>query len=131
MPQETKSMPAKAQQSLEGVVPPLNDDREIRRAIEQAFDYRGDVSIALKDGTSLEGYVFDRQVAPSTADCVFRVIPKDSDRKISVRFGDLARIAFTGRDAAAGKSFETWVKKYREKKAAGERNIRIEPEKLE
>jgi hypothetical protein len=36
-----------------------------------------------------------------------------------------------GRDTAAGKSFETWVKKYREKKAAGEKNIRLEPEKLD
>ena len=44
---------------------------------------------------------------------------------------DVASLAFTGRDAAEGKSFETWVRKYREKKAAGEKNIRLEPEKLE
>jgi hypothetical protein len=124
-------MPAKAHRSLEGAVPPLNNDSEIQVAVELAFDYRGDVSIALKDGTSLEGYVFDRQIGAKTTDCIFRLIPKDGDRKISVRYSDLARIAFTGRDAAAGKSFETWVKKYREKKAAGERNIRIEPEKLD
>jgi hypothetical protein len=38
---------------------------------------------------------------------------------------------FSGRDTAAGKSFETWVKKYQEKKAAGEKNIGLEPEKLD
>ena len=37
----------------------------------------------------------------------------------------------TRRDTAEGKSFETWVKKYHEKKAAGEKNIRIEPEALD
>ena len=50
---------------------------------------------------------------------------------MTVRYTDIARLEFTGRDTAAGKSFETWVKKYREKKAAGETNIRIEPEKLD
>jgi len=40
-------------------------------------------------------------------------------------------VEFTGKDTAAGKSFETWVKKYQAKKAAGETNIRIEPEKLD
>ena len=46
-------------------------------------------------------------------------------------YNEIARLEFTGRDTAAGKSFETWVRKYREKKAAGEKNIQIEPEKLD
>jgi hypothetical protein len=40
-------------------------------------------------------------------------------------------LAFTGKDTAAGKSFEAWVRKYNEKKAAGEKNIGIEPEPLD
>ncbi len=40
-------------------------------------------------------------------------------------------MAFTGRDTAAGKSYEAWVKKYWEKRAKGEKNISIEPEALE
>ncbi len=28
--------------------------------IEQAFDYRGDVTVQLKSGDKLEGYIFDR-----------------------------------------------------------------------
>jgi hypothetical protein len=48
-----------------------------------------------------------------------------------VSYADIARLEFTGRDTAAGKSFATWVKKYQEKKAAGEKNIQIEPEKLD
>jgi hypothetical protein len=48
-----------------------------------------------------------------------------------VSYADIAALAFTGRDTAAGKSFEAWVKRYWEKKAAGETGIQIEPEKLD
>jgi len=48
-----------------------------------------------------------------------------------VPYAEIAALAFTGRDTAAGKSYEAWVRKYREKKAAGEKNIGIEAESLE
>ena len=58
-------------------------------------------------------------------------MPKDSSEKLSIAFSDVAALAFTGRDTAAGKSFAAWVKKYNEKKAAGESNIGLEPESLD
>ena len=58
-------------------------------------------------------------------------MPKDRDEKLAVSYAQITRLAFTGRDTAAGKSWETWVKKYNEKKAAGERNIGLAPEKLD
>ena len=68
-------------------------------------------------------------------DSVVRVIPtagpKDRLERIAVPYSDIAGLAFTGRDTAAGKSWEAWVKKYMEKKAAGESNIEIKPEKLD
>ena len=142
MPQETKAMPFDpdslehapgfAHEKLEGWIPSLASDHEIREALEKAFDYRGDVSITLKDQTKLEGYIFDRRNDGKTLDdCTVRLFPKDRDEKIAIRYTDIARLKFTGRDTAAGKSFETWVKKYQEKKAAGEKNIQIEPEKLD
>ena len=45
---------------------------------------------------------------------------------MSVSYSEIARLEFTGRDTAAGKSWETWVKKYVDKKKAGESNIRLE-----
>jgi hypothetical protein len=48
-----------------------------------------------------------------------------------IPYSDIAALAFTGRDTAAGKSWEAWVKKYMEKKAAGETDIGLEPEALE
>jgi hypothetical protein len=142
MPQETKARPFDAEQlevapgfvheNLEGWIPAVATEDDVRQALEKAFDYRGDVTITQKDGSSVEGYIFDRRSDGKTlADCVVRLFPKDRDEKISVRYSDIARLAFTGRDTAAGKSFETWVKKYQEKKAAGEKNIQIEPEKLD
>ena len=142
MPQETKSRPFNADdlevapgfahENLEGWIPPLAGDEEIRRALEKAFDYRGDVTITRKDGSAVEGYIFDRRSNGKTlGDCLVRLFPKDRDEKISIPYSDIARLVFSGKDTAAGKSFETWVKKYREKKSAGEKNIRLEPEKLE
>jgi hypothetical protein len=141
MPQETKSRPFDPETSehapgvihenLEGYIPTLATDEEIRLALEKAFDYRGDITITKKDGSSIEGYIFDRRTGSNLADSRVRLFPKDGDEKVSVTYAEIAHLAFTGRDTAAGKSFETWVKKYHEKKAAGEKNIQIEPEKLD
>jgi hypothetical protein len=60
-----------------------------------------------------------------------RIIPSDARAKVNISYAEIAALAFTGRDTAAGRTFEAWVKKYWEKKAAGEKNIQIEPEKLD
>jgi len=143
MPQETKSMPQPLnpdevevapgfeKEVLEGWVPTLATNDEIAAALEKAFDYRGDVTITRKDGSKIEGYIFDRRTGQSLADSFVRMIPKDRDDKVAIAYSDIAALAFTGRDTAAGKSWETWLKKYLEKKAAGEKNIGIDCEKLD
>ena len=100
-------------------------------ALEKAFDYRGDITLTLKDGSAVEGYIFDRRTGATLEDSVVRLFPKDRPEKIAVRYADIENLAFTGRDTAAGKSWEAWVRKYWEKKAAGETNIEIQPEKLD
>ena len=124
-------MPTKEEQSLQGWIPPLATEAEIRAALEKAFDYRGDVTLTLKDDSKIEGYLFDRRTGASLADCSVWLFPKDRDEKVQVSYADIARLEFSGKDTAHGKSFETWIKKYNEKKAAGETNIRLEPEKLD
>jgi len=119
-------------ENLEGWVPPVSSEAEIRAAIEKAFDYRGDLTLTLKDGRVIEGYVFDRQIkGAALSDCVVRLMPKDQPGKQSVAYSEIAALAFSGRDTAAGKSFAAWVKKYNERKAAGETNIGIEAESLD
>ncbi|MBB5057660.1 hypothetical protein HDF16_002366 [Granulicella aggregans] len=118
-------------EQLEGWTPALASDAEIREALEKAFDYRGDVTVTRKDGSKVEGYLFDRRVGATLADSFIRIIPMKETTKINVAYSDVAGLVFTGRDTAAGKSFEAWVKKYWEKKLAGEKDIQIEPEKLD
>ena len=119
-------------ENLEGWIPAISTDAEIREALEKAFDYRGDLTITLKSGQKIEGYLFDRKIeGPSLAECFVRLMPKDGSDKVSVPYSEIAALAFTGRDTAAGKSYEAWVKKYWEKRTKGEKNISIEPDALE
>ena len=104
---------------------------ELRAALEQAFDYRGDVLITRKDGSRVEGYIFDRRSASTLKDSLVRILPKNGGGKVAISYADIAALAFTGRDMAAGKNWETWVRSYWERKAAGEQNISLQPEELE
>jgi len=123
--------PGFAHEKLEGWVPELASEEEVRQALEKAFDYRGDVTITRKDGSKVEGYIFDRRTGKTLAGSAVRLFPKDADQKISVPYSDIAALVFSGRDTAAGKSFDAWVRKYWEKKAAGEKNIGIQAEALD
>ena len=119
-------------ENLQGWIPALATDEEIRTALEKAFDYRGDLTITLKDGQKIDGYIFDRRSdSPRLTECIVRIMPKDRPGKLSLPYSDIAALAFSGKDTAAGKSFEAWVKKYNEKKARGEKNIGIEAEPLD
>jgi len=123
--------PGTAHEKLEGSVPSLTNEEELRNALEQAFDYRGDVSITRKDGAKIEGYIFDRSSGTGLADSFVRLLPKDGSPKIKIPYLEIAGVAFSGRDMAAGKTWENWVRHYWEKKAAGEKDISLQPEKLE
>ena len=118
-------------EQLEGWVPELATAAEVREALEKAFDYRGDITITRKDGSRIEGYLFDRRNGPTLGSSYVRVIPTGQAAKLNIAYSEIAALAFSGRDTAAGKTFDAWVKKYWEKKAAGEKNIQIEPEKLD
>jgi hypothetical protein len=130
-PDEIEVAAGREREQLEGWVPELASEAEVREALEKAFDYRGDVTITRKDGSKIEGYLFDRRSGLSLSDSFVLIIPSKEQTKVNVTYAEIAALAFTGRDTAAGKTFEAWVKKYWEKKAAGEKNIQIEPEKLD
>ena len=115
---------------LQGTIPALASEEELRSALEKAFEYRGDVTITRKDGSVLEGYLYDRRSAPTLADSRVRMLPADGSPRVTVSYADIAALAFSGRDTAAGKSWEAWVRKYWEKKAVGEAAA-IEPERLD
>jgi hypothetical protein len=130
-PDALEVAPGTRHENLQGWIPQLASEDEVRSALEKAFDYRGDVTITRKDGTTVEGYVFDRRSGKTLADSVVRLYPKDSNQKLAVSYADIAALNFSGRDTAAGKSFEAWIRKYWQKKNAGEKNIALKPESLE
>jgi hypothetical protein len=124
-------VPGFVHEAIEGWVPALASDEDLRSALEKAFDYRGDITITRRDGSKVEGYLFDRRTGATLEDSAVRILPKDSNAKLTISYSEIAALAFTGRDTAAGKSWEAWMKKYWEKKAAGETGIALEPEALE
>jgi hypothetical protein len=130
-PDESEVMPGFAHENLEGQVFATAGEEELRAALEKAFDYRGDVTIERKDGSRVEGYIFDRRSGSNLADSCVRLFPKDRHQKLTIPYSEIAGLAFTGRDTAAGKSWAAWVKKYWEKKAAGEEKIELTPESLD
>jgi len=123
-PDELEHAAGREREQLQGWVPELATEQEIQTALEKAFDYRGDITITKKDGL---------------ADSFVRLLPSSGPvggsmgarTKISIAYADIARLEFTGKDTAEGKRFEDWVKQYWAKKAAGEKNIQIVPEKLD
>lgn len=132
-PDQIEVMAGRDRENLEGWIPALASEAEIKDALEKAFDYRGDVTLTLKSGDTVEGYLYDRRQGKSLEDSLVRIIPSKGEDKTrrSIPYSEIAALNFSGRDTAAGKTFEAWVKKYWEKKAAGEKNIQIEPEKLD
>jgi hypothetical protein len=132
---ELEVMAGRERENLEGWVPELVDEAEVREALEKAFDYRGDITVTRKDGSVVEGYLYDRRSGRTLHDSVVRMIPVPkpgaATERVNIPYADVAALKFSGRDTAAGKSFDAWVKKYWDKKAAGETNIQIEPEKLD
>ena len=130
-PDALEVAPGTAHEQLEGWIPQLASEDELRQALEKAFDYRGDITITRKDGSKIEGYIFDRRSAGNLKDSVVRLYPKDSGDKVAISYADIAALAFTGRDTAAGKSWEAWMKRYAARKAAGEKDLSLHPEPLD
>ena len=129
-PDEQEVSPGFVHERLQGSIPALATDADIRQALENAFDYRGDVTISRKDGTAINGYVYDRKQGGTLQTSLVRILPADGTARVSVPYSEIESLVFSGRDTAAGKSWEAWVRKYWEKKATGEAAA-IEPEALE
>lgn len=130
-PDELEVAPGFQHEELQGQSWTAESEEDLRQGLEKAFDYRGDVTITKKDGTVIEGYLFDRRRAVTLHDSLIRIMPKNTTSRVPVRYSEIAGLAFSGRDTASGKSWDAWVKKYLEKKAAGENNIELKPEQLD
>src|SRR6266540_1081446 len=104
-PDELEVAPGSERVELQGWIPELATPDEIRDALEKAFHYRGDITITRKDGAIVEGYIFDRRPGPTLEASAVRIL-KASGEKLSVPYSEIARLAFSGRDTASGRSWE-------------------------
>ena len=130
-PDQLEVAPGTHHETVEGWVPDLASEQETRDALEKAFDYRGDLTITRKDGSKIDGYVFDRVSGNNLANSYVRVLPTNSSQRVKISYAEVAALAFSGRDPAAGKSWEAWVRKYWEKKTSGQGGASLQPESLE
>lgn len=123
--------PGTEHEQLEGWVPELASEGDLRKALEKAFDFRGDVTLTTKNGERIEAYIFNRIAGATLADSYVQYFTPKAEDKRRLSYAEIARLEFTGKDRAAGKHWEDWVKAYNAKKAAGEKNIALHPEKLD
>ena len=123
--------PGTEHEKLEGWIPEVAGEEDLRKALEKAFDYRGDVTMTTKSGEKIEAYIFNRQTGATLAESYVQYFTPKAEDKRRLSYAEIARLEFTGKDRAAGKHWEDWIKAYNEKKAAGERNIALHPEKLD
>lgn len=87
---------------------------QLQAEIDKAFDYRGHVTVALKDGSSVVGFLYNRDFARGYVDLMI----KDSDERRRLEISQLSSVALTGEDFAAGKSFEDYQNKLKAGKKA-------------
>ena len=120
--------PGAVHEDLEGFVPSLASDDELRNALEKAFDYRGDVTITTKAGKKIEAFIFNRHTGATLADSYVQYFEPKVNGKLKLGYAEIGRLEFTGKDRAAGKHWEDWVKAYNERRAKGEKNIALHPE---
>ena len=123
--------PGAQHENLEGWVPALATDDDLREALGKALDYRGDVTLTLKSGERIEAFIFNCHSGATLADSWVQYFTPTAPEKRKVGYVEIARIEFSGKDRAQGKHWEDWVKKYNEKKTAGETNIALAPDALE
>jgi len=89
----------------------------LAQAIEQAFDYRGNVTVVKVDGAELEGYLFNRN--SEAPDPFIQVFDLSGDGPLTIPYSAIRNIKFTGKDMAAGQSWKAWLERKGEGKGEG------------
>ncbi len=76
--------------------------KDIAAQIDAAYDYRGHVTVTFADGTTLEGYLFNREHEPfPSGEAYIEMIPKDSERRLRFPSATVKSVAITGKDFAS------------------------------
>jgi hypothetical protein len=102
------------EKSLEGWTPALGREANVDKVVDMAFDYRGDVTVTLDSGRALVGYVYNRD--GEAQEPYLQMYDPGGDSH-TVRYAEIRRVEFTGKDTASGKSYEAWLRRKAEAEA--------------
>ena len=75
--------------------------KEVAAQIDEAFDFRGHVTVSFADGKTVEGYLFNRELAPMSGEAYIEMIPKDTDQRLRFPAASVKSVAITGKDFAS------------------------------
>ena len=103
------------EESLEGWAPVIGVEATLDEVVDRAFDYRGDVTLVTARGDELVGYLYNRD--RHVAQPFLQMFDADGASH-TFRYSEISAIRFTGKDTAAAKSYEAWL---RRKAEAGSR----------
>lgn len=114
MPQHDKSheLPSAKPNSFEGLTFDITSRAELEHAAHEAFDYRGDVTLTLRNGQVVDGFFSNYDLKRNQAQVFVKETEnlRNSSLQI-VALDDIIRISFTGADIAFGKSWQDWMTK--------------------
>ena len=83
----------------------------LHKQIETAFHYRGDVTIHFVTGESAQGFLTNRDFAPTKGEPFIEYFPTTDETLARVTIAQLQSIEMSGEDHAAGKSYQEWLAK--------------------
>jgi hypothetical protein len=96
-----------ADRSLEGWTPEPDAALPLARIIDLAFDYRGNTTVILRDGSRRDGYVCNRDAEAPTP--YLEMFDAEGGGPYRVPYADIRTVHFTGKDTAAGRSYAAWL----------------------
>lgn len=101
--------------SLEGWEPEPSSALPLRRIIDLAFDYRGNTTVVKRDGTEVQGYIFNRNADASVP--FIQLFDTTGAGPVTIPYAEIRTVRFTGKDTAAGDSYAAWLKRKEQVKA--------------
>jgi hypothetical protein len=103
------------EKTLEGWAPEPDAELPLAHLVDLAFDYRGNITVVKRDGTSVVGYVFNRDAEAAVP--FLEMFDADGSGPYRIPYAAVRTIHFSGKDTAAGKSYAAWLARKQAEKA--------------
>jgi hypothetical protein len=103
----------------------FQNSEERDAVVAAAFEYRGDVTVRLREGDDVEGYLFNSEKKPGGGGTI-SLLSKGSETPQVLNVADIAGLIFSGKDTADGKSYATWLAKKESERATESKQIEEE-----